>query len=75
MKQQVEEWKDDLYDATEKFSPIEAERLRTLDRMQLFEFGGLVTIDHHRFTLRYVTETLGRLDRMLEKRFRPKMAP
>lgn len=69
----IEKWKRDLYEVAKKFSPVEGERLRTLDDMPAQVFN--VTNPDQVRVLRYVSETLRRLDKLLEQRFRPKMAP
>lgn len=71
----MENWKQALYDTAEKFSSVEAERLKTLDTMTPISFQGFSVSSFQQFTLLYVSETLRRLDKMLEQRFRPTQSP
>lgn len=70
---EIEAWKKKLFRKAGEFSPVESERLQTLDDMPAQVFA--VQNDDQVFVLRYVSETLRRLDRMLEQRFRPTTAP
>ena len=70
---QIEDWKDKLYKKADEFSPVEGERLRTVDDMPAQVFAVQNPKQVH--VLRYVSETLRRLDRLLEQRFRPTQAP
>ncbi len=70
---QIEDWKDKLYKKADEFSPVEGERLRTVDDMPAQVFAVQNPKQVH--VLRYVSETLRRLDRLLEQKFRPTLAP
>lgn len=71
---EIEMWHTKLYKEAYKFSPVEAERLRTLDTMPISKPRGVVDPEQLR-TILYLSETLKRLDKMLEKRFRPTPSP
>lgn len=70
---EIEGWKKRLFKKADEFSPVEGERLRTLDFMPADVFPVFNPRQLH--VLRYVSETLRRLEKLLEQRFRPKMAP
>lgn len=67
-------WKKDVIDKANEFSPVVSERLKTLDTMDLVTYEGIknpVYVGH----ISYLSETLKRIDRILETRFRPTHAP
>ncbi len=67
-------WKKRLIDTARRFSPIEAERLDTLDWMTPLEFEGINNPEQLHI-LRDTSETLKRLERLLEEKYRPKFQP
>jgi len=77
----IGEWEDDLEEAAKKLSLVEAERLKTLDFYPLLDPNEVLDLrdkdigDDQLRVLSETSETLKRLDHMLELRFRPKMAP
>ena len=79
--EEMQKWEGRLYDKAGEFSPVEEERLRTLDLVPVLnpnDFLGLrgKTISPaQRKILSETNETLKRLDRMLEHKFRPTHAP
>jgi len=70
----VSRWKTDLFDAATRYSPVEAERLDTLDWMTPLEFPG-VTDARQILLLRDMSETLQRLEKLIEERLRPRFEP
>jgi len=68
-------WFEALYDTADEFSPVEAERLRTLDWMKPRALDGLLVADNQVSRLLELSQTLERLDIMLQQRFRPQDAP
>ena len=70
---EINDWKKRLFKKTSEFSPVEGERLKTLDFMPADVFPVFNPGQVH--VLRYVSETLRRLDRLLEQRFRPTQSP
>ena len=71
---ELEMWEHFLYKKAAEFSKVEAERLKTLDTVPSLSLPGVVTPDQRR-TLLITSETLKRLDKLLEQRFRPKQSP
>lgn len=73
-KSEIDEWKTALIAKANEFSPVEGERLDTLDRMVALPYPNIQNPDQVRL-LRDTSETLKRLDRLLERRFRPTPSP
>ena len=80
----ISDWHDALLTTAKPFSPVEAERLRTLDRVpdlltEGFEVVRMAEVKRSNPTqfsrVNYYSEVLRRLDQMLEQRFRPTQAP
>ena len=70
----IEAWNKELNTTAEKFSPVVSERLRTLDRFKTEGYKGIVNPDQT-YEISYVSETLKRVDHILETRFRPTHTP
>ena len=77
-------WEHKVLTTAKIFSPVEAERLKTLDRIPAlgsegFEAPTMLKLDRERpeqaAFLNYYSELLRRLDVMLELRFRPTQSP
>jgi len=74
----AEKWKNEVYKYADKFSLVEGQRLRTLDWMTTQRnllADGLVVSWRQFFLLLEISETIERLNKVLEKRFRPQDAP
>jgi len=71
---EIGNWKKKLIDTARRFSPIEAERLDTLDWMEAIKFPS-VTNKRQEHILQDTSETLKRLERLLEEKYRPKFQP
>jgi len=80
----IDDWYDALLTTAKWFSPVEAERLRTLDRVPNLMEDGFEKVKLAEIArsnpaqLKRINETsevLRRLDQMLEQRFRPTQSP
>lgn len=69
----IEKWKKKLFKKTSEFSKVEGRRIQTLDFMPADVSA--VFNENQLHVLRYVNETLRRLEKLLEQRFRPTQSP
>ncbi|MCH8093051.1 MAG: hypothetical protein IH953_00515 [Chloroflexi bacterium] len=74
-------WEQRLYEKAEEFSPVEKERLKTLDLVPILNPNEVLGLQGKTISpaqlkiLSETNETLKRLDRMLENKFRPTQSP
>lgn len=73
-KEEIEKWKKCLFKTATKFSKVEAERLDTLDWMPHKKFPKVENKEQI-ILLCDTTETLKRLQQLLEERVRPYFSP